>query len=390
MSAINEDVVVCDNGTGFVKCGFAGENFPRHMFPSMVGRPTLRAEEDAIGNIELKDIMCGDEAAAVRQALEIRYPVDCGIIRHWDDMEALWDYTFYEKLKINPEEKKMMLTEAPLNPKKNREKTIEIMFEKYGFDAVHQAIQAMLTLYAQGLLTGVVVDTGDGVTHVVPVYEGFVPQHLISRLDVAGRHITKYMIKLLLLRGYAFNRTADFETIRRVKEDLCYVAHDIEQERKLALETTVLVEKYRLPDGRVIKVGRERFEAPEALFTPSLIDVEGDGMADMVYNMIQKADVDCRADFYKHIVLSGGSSMYPGLPTRLEKDIRAKYLQGVLKGDKSRLNRLKLRIEDPPRRRNMVFLGASVLGDIMRDRDDFWITKSEWEESGPAILKKLG
>lgn len=198
------------------------------------------------------------------------------------------------------------------------------------------------------------------------------------------------MIKLLLLRGYAFNRTADFETIRRVKEDLCYVAHDIEQERKLALETTVLVEKYRLPDGRVIKVGRERFEAPEALFTPSLIDVEGDGMADMVYNMIQKADVDCRADFYKHIVLSGGSSMYPGLPTRLEKDIRARYLQGVLKGDKSRLNRLKLRIEDPPRRRNMVFLGASVLGDIMRDRDDFWITKSEWEESGPAILKKLG
>eukprot|EP00943_MAST-04B_sp_MAST-4B-sp1_P001601 g1601.t1 len=386
----NDDVVVCDNGTGFVKCGFAGENFPRHMFPSMVGRPTLRAEEDTIGDVEIKDIMCGDKAAAVRQALEIRYPVDCGIIRHWDDMEALWDYTFYEKLKINPEEKKMMLTEAPLNPKKNREKTVEIMFEKYGFDAVHQAIQAMLTLYAQGLLTGVVVDTGDGVTHVVPVYEGFVPQHLISRLDVAGRHITKYMIKLLLLRGYAFNRTADFETIRSVKEDLCYVAHDIEEERKLALETTVLVEKYRLPDGRIIKVGRERFEAPEALFSPGLIDVEGDGMADMVYNMIQKADMDCRAEFYKHIVLSGGSSMYPGLPTRLEKDIRARYLEGVLKGDKSRLNRLKLRIEDPPRRRNMVFLGASVLGDIMRDREDFWITKSEWEESGAAILKKLG
>ena len=105
------------------------------------------------------------------------------------------------------------------------------------------------------------------------------------------------MIKLLLLRGYAFNRTADFETVRRVKEDLCYVANDIEEERKLALETTVLVEKYRLPDGRVIKVGRERFEAPEALFTPGLIDVEGDGMADMVYNMIQKADMDCRADF---------------------------------------------------------------------------------------------
>ena len=112
-------------------------------------------------------------------------------------------------------------------------------------------------------------------------------------------------------------------------------------------------------------------------------------MADMVYNMIQASDIDCRTDFYKHIVLSGGSSMYPGLPTRLEKDIRERYLEGVLNGDKSRLNRFKLRIEDPPRRRNMVFLGASVLGDIMRDREDFWISKDEWDEAGPACLKKM-
>ena len=388
--SVNEDVVVCDNGTGFVKAGFASEHFPRHMFPSMVGRPTLRAEEAALGDdVQIKDIMCGDEAAAVRGALEINYPVDCGIIRNWEDMEQLWDYTFFNKLKVNPEEKRLMLTEAPLNPVKNREKTMEIMFEKYGFQGCHQAIQAMLTLYAQGLLTGVVVDTGDGVTHVVPVYEGFVPPHLIRRLDVAGRHITQYMIKLLLLRGYAFNRTADVETVRQVKEDLCYVANNLETERRLASETTVLEKKYRLPDGRVIKVGRERFEAPEALFQPNLIDVEGDGMADMVYNMIQASDIDCRTDFYKHIVLSGGSSMYPGLPTRLEKDIRERYLEGVLNGDKSRLNRFKLRIEDPPRRRNMVFLGASVLGDIMRDREDFWISKDEWDEAGPACLKKM-
>ena len=131
MSAINEDVVVCDNGTGFVKCGFAGENFPRHMFPSMVGRQTLRAEEDAIGNIELKDIMCGDEAAAVRQALEIRYPVDCGIIRHWDDMEALWRHIF-DELKVSPKEHPILLTEAPLNPYSNRIKTADIFFEKFG------------------------------------------------------------------------------------------------------------------------------------------------------------------------------------------------------------------------------------------------------------------
>lgn len=225
-----------------------------------------------------------------------------------------------------------MLTEPPQNPLKNRENLIERMFEKYGFAASNVSIQAMLTLYAQGLLTGVVVDTGDGVTHVVPVYDGFVPQNLIRRLDVAGRHITQYLIKLLLLRGYAFNRTADFETVRQIKEKFCYVANDITQERKLASDTTCLMENYTLPDGRVIKIGRERFEAPEALFNPSLIDSEKSGMADMVFEMIQDADIDTRSEYYKHIVLSGGSSMYPGLPTRLEKDIRDRFFKDVLKG----------------------------------------------------------
>lgn len=171
---------------------------------------------------------------------------------------------------MRPEEHKILLTEPPQNPIKNRENLIQRMFEKYGFAASNVSIQAMLTLYAQGLLTGVVVDTGDGVTHVVPVYDGFVPQHLIRRLDVAGRHVTTYMNKLLMLRGYAFNSVADFETVRIIKEKLCYVAYDIAQERRLALETTCLMQTYTLPDGKVIKLGRERFEAPECLFTPSL------------------------------------------------------------------------------------------------------------------------
>lgn len=161
----------------------------------------MRAEEAIQHDVVLKDIMCGDEAAAVRSSLQISYPIENGIVKNWDDMEKLWDYTFHERLEIKTSEMKIMLTEPPLNPKKNREKLTEMMFEKYQFQGTHISIQAMLTLYAQGLLTGVVVDTGDGVTHVVPVYEGFVPQHLIRRLDVAGRHITSYLIKLLLLRG---------------------------------------------------------------------------------------------------------------------------------------------------------------------------------------------
>lgn len=379
---VNEDVVVSDNGTGFVKCGFAGENIPRYVFPSMVGRPMLRAEEEVIDDVVLKDVLVGEDAARIRQGLEINYPVENGTVRNWEDMEHLWDYTFDEKLGINPAEKKILLTEAPMNDKKNREKMVEMMFEKYNFKGVQVSVQAVLTLYAQGLLTGVVVDSGDGVTHVVAVHSGYALPHLTRRLNVAGRSITQYLIKLLLLRGYAFNRTADFQTVQEIKEKFCYCALDPVKERKLAHETTVLMESYELPDGRTIKIGGERFEAAEALFNPAVLDDEQPGISDMVFDMIQAADLDLRADFYKQIVLSGGSTMYPGLPSRLEHDIRKRYLAEVLKGDTKRLSKFRLRIEDPPRRKHFVFLGASVLGDIMASRDEFWMTKDDYKESG--------
>ncbi|KAI9008095.1 actin family [Gaertneriomyces semiglobifer] len=387
---VTREVVVCDNGTGFVKCGFAGSNFPEAIFPAMVGRPILRAEE-RVGDAQLRDIMVGDDAAAYRSMLQISYPMENGIVRNWDDMHHLWDYTFRERLKIdNCNDHKILLTEPAMNPRRNRERMVETMFEDYGFNGAYVAIQAVLTLYAQGLQTGVVVDSGDGVTHIVPVYDGYALPHLTKRLDVAGRDITRYLIKLLLLRGYAFNRTADFETVRQLKEKLCYVGYDLDLEKKLANETTVLVEEYTLPDGRVIRVGSERFQAPEALFSPHLVDVESGGVADLLFNSINSADIDIRPELYKHIVLSGGTSMYPGLPSRLEKEMKQLYLERVLKGDTSRLSKFKIKVEDPPRRKHAVFVGGAVLGDIMKNRDSFWVSRQEWQEQGTRALDKLG
>ncbi|XP_046686323.1 actin-related protein 2-B isoform X5 [Homalodisca vitripennis] len=390
MDSQGRKVIVCDNGTGFVKCGYAGSNFPEHIFPSMVGRPIIRAV-NKIGDIEVKDLMVGDEASKLRSMLELNYPMENGIVRNWKDMCHVWDYTFGpEKMNIDPKECKILLTEPPMNPIKNREKMIEVMFEQYQFHGAYIAIQAVLTLYAQGLISGVVVDSGDGVTHICPVYEEYALPHLTRRLDIAGRDITKYLIKLLLLRGYAFNHTADFETVRQMKEKLCYVGYNIETEQKLALETTVLVEPYTLPDGRVIKLGGERFEAPEALFQPHLIDVEGQGIAELVFNTIQAAHIDIRAELYKHIVLSGGSTMYPGLPSRLEREIKQLYLERVLRNDMDKLNKLKIRIEDPPRRKDMVFIGGAVLAEVMKDKPNFWITNQEYQEEGKNVLNKLG
>ena len=280
------------------------------------------------------------------------------------------------------------------------------------------------TDFQEGLSSGVVVDSGDGVTHIVPVYESTVLNHLTRRLDVAGRDVTRNLIALLLRRGYALNRTADFETVRQIKEKLCYVSYDLELDQKLSEDTTVLVESYTLPDGRVIRVGSERFEAPECLFQPHLVDVEQPGIAEFLFNTIQTADVDIRTSLYKAIVLSGGSSMYPGLPSRMEKEIKQLWLTKVLGGNPERLNvshqafhvvgrtdywfqRFKVRIEDPPRRRHMVFLGGAVLANIvslqvrlnfrtrlmlaqMADKENMWISTQEWQEQGPRILEKLG
>nr|CAH7731522.1 unnamed protein product [Callosobruchus chinensis]CAI5824921.1 unnamed protein product [Callosobruchus analis] len=397
MDSQGRKVIVCDNGTGFVKCGYAGSNFPAHIFPSMVGRPIIRAV-NKIGDIEIKgvttnlpDLMVGDEVSALRSLLEVSYPMENGVVRNWDDMCHVWDYTFGpKKMNLDPKETKILLTEPPMNPLKNKEKMIEVVFEKYGFAGAYVAIQAVLTLYAQGLITGVVVDSGDGVTHICPVFEQYTLPHLTRRLDIAGRDITRYLIKLLLLRGYAFNHSADFETVRKMKEKLCYIGYDIETEQRLALETTVLVEPYTLPDGRVIKVGGERFEAPEALFQPHLINVEGPGIAELVFNTIQAADIDMRSELYKHIVLSGGSTMYPGLPSRLEREIKQLYIEQVLKNDVKTLNKFKIRIEDPPSRKNMVFIGGAVLAEVMKDRDEFWLSKQEYQEQGLKVLKKLG
>ncbi|GAA5827813.1 hypothetical protein JCM5353_006431 [Sporobolomyces roseus] len=384
--------LVVDNGTGFVKCGYAGSNFPAHVFPSIIGRPILRAEErgNNSSSAAIQDIMVGDLASENRSYLQLTQPMEHGIVKNWDDMKLLWDYTFQEKLKVDPAGRKILLTEPPMNPTKNREKMAEVMFEDYGFGGIYVAIQAVLTLYAQGLQTGVVVDSGDGVTHIVPVYDGFALPHLTKRLDVAGRDVTRYLIKLLLMRGYAFNRTADFETVRQIKEKLCYTSYDLDLDKRLSEETTCLVENYELPDGRVIKVGSERFEAPECMFQPHLVDVEQPGVAEMLFNTVQAAPVDVRSELYKHIVLSGGSSMYPGLPSRLEKEMKQLYFSRVLHGDPERLSKFKIRIEDPPRRKHMVYLGGAVLADIMKDQPAFWVSREEWQEQGARALDKLG
>jgi actin-related protein 2 len=233
---------------------------------------------------------------------------------------------------------------------------------------------------AEGEDTGLVFDAGDGVSHCIPVYKG-VPLHdQIKRLNVAGRHVTDYLIKLLLLRGYAFNSSADFETVREIKEKLCYVSYDLTKDRKLAQETTVVEKEYKLPDSTVITVGRERFEAAECLFNPNLIDVESSGISDLIYESIVESPMDCQKALVSNIILTGGTTMFPGLSSRVEKDLKIRYVKDKFAGDKTGLNRINISVRDPPRRKHGVFIGASFLANNMDL--EHWISKKAWEESG--------
>jgi len=372
----NQSIVI-DNGSGVIKAGLSGENQPSVKFPSVVGFP--RSDKTMIGS-ETKKEYIGDEAQKMRGVLNLKFPIESGIVNSWENMEKVWEYCFNNELRVDPSEHRVLLTEAPMNPKANREKMTQLMFETFQVRGLYVAIQAVLSLYANGRTTGLVVDSGDGVTHTVPVYEGFSIPHAVRKNYIAGRAITDHLVNLLSADGIVEQggKSAWSQIVRTIKEKTCYIATDLTEEQAKADSSTETTTTYELPDGSTVNINKPRFQAPEALFNPGLIKEgdEAEGMHQMAFSSITDCDLDIRTDLYSNVILSGGSTMYKNLPDRLTAELdKLCPQQGVVK------------VIAGADRYYSVWTGGSTLSSLSTFESQ-WITAEEYEENGAEIVHR--
>ena len=358
--------VVIENGSRDTKAGFAGDDAPRAVFPSVVGR--IRNLGIMVG-MDQFDTYVGDEAKRKRGILDLFYPIKHGIVTNWDKIENMWYHTFYNELRTAPEEHPVLLTEAPLNPPANREKTAEIMFETFNIPLLYLSTSQVLSLYSVGRTTGLVVDSGFESSQVVPVHKGQVVTPAVASLEIGGSHLTGYLMKLLSESGYSLCGGSETEVINDIKEKLCYVSVDREESR------TEVNRIYQLPDGLEIKLRSECFRCPEPIFQPSLLGL-GESLPLIIERTINKCDEDLRKHLSRNIVLVGGNTMFPGMSDRLYAEL------SLISQGKRPIN-----VTVPPERRYSSWIGGSILTS-MDGFENIFVSKECYDEYGPQVTSR--
>jgi len=400
---------VIDVGTGYTKMGYAGNKEPQFIIPSAIAvKETAKVGDEAqrrlASGVEYLDFFIGDEAMKQKTPYAVKYPVRHGLVEDWDLMERYLEQCIFKYLRAEPEDHYFLLTEPPLNTPENREYTAEIMFESFNVPGLYIAVQAVLSLAAtlrkkqsqSGNLTGVVIDSGDGVTHVIPVAEGYVIGSCIKHIPIAGRSITSFIQHLLREREIGIPPEQSLETAKAIKERHCYMCPSIAKEfNRYDTEPEKYIKQYTginaiTKKEFTVDVGYERFLGPEIFFHPEFANPDFTvPISETVDSVVQNCPIDVRRDLYRKIVLSGGSTMFKDFGKRLERDIRRSVdarlkMTEALTGQKPKP--IDVSVISHQMQRYAVWFGGSMLASTA----EFYQvchTKAQYDEFGPSICR---
>ncbi|KAM8927115.1 actin-related protein T2-like [Pelodytes ibericus] len=368
---LETDAVIIDNGSGFCKVGISGESSPKSVFPTVIGHLTSGTSVSKFGK---EEFYVADHALNQKSMLQLKYPVERGLINSWDDIERIWKYVYKQELRMKSTEKPLLLTEPPLNPLISREKMTEVLFELLKVPALYLSVQGPLALYSSALTTGLVVDCGDGLCQTVPVYEGYYLPHAVQMMRVSGRDITDYLSRLFDESGHQVEGSVGKEILNDIKEQVCHIVLNPKQEAMRKPEE--LVKDYTLPDGKIIHFGSQIFLAPEILFSPVTIGIESPGIHRMISKSVLKCDHSIQKRLYENIVLTGGSTLFLGFVKRIMKEIEEQVPSCI-----------DLRLAAPPDRKFSIWTGGSIITSLS-SFSQMWVTSNDYRELGPAVVHR--
>ena len=316
----------------------------------------------------------GDDAQNQRALLSMKNPISYGKIIDWDTMENIWNYIFNNELGIKSNDHPVLSTEYPLTDNTSREKMCETMFEKCNVPSLFISNESILPLYGSGKLTGVVVSSGHDLTSVVPIVNGHTVDNAIKLLYVAGKDISEKIIKNLEKRDIYLGNMNEKLIANNIKENYCYVAMNYIEEDKMFVPENKL--PYTLPDGKIIEIGKERFNCPELLFHPDYVDLRRSGIQNITIDSIGLTPREYHDVLYDNIFLTGGSTLIPGFPQRYLQELTSLAPKGT-----------NINIFSPPEREQSAWIGGSIIAQL-EAFESFWITKEEYLEFGTSIANK--
>ncbi|XP_048192146.1 actin-related protein T1-like [Perognathus longimembris pacificus] len=369
--ALDKSAVIFDVGTGLCKAGLSGDIIPRSVIGTVVGHPRFSIISLSPGQ---KPYFVGEEAQCRYDSIRLHYPIERGVVKRWDDIERLWYHLYDTELVVRPSQQPLLMTEPSLNPKDNREKTAEIMFEKFAVPAFYLFNNSVGSLYASGYTTGLVLDSGDGMTSTVPIYEGYSLPHAVTRLNLAGRDISEHLFQVLLGKGYSYPSLFSKLVIDDMKEKLCFV--NLEPDKCSWKKTKGALKEYTLPDGNVVHIGNDICQVPEVLFEPDQLGIHDPGLSQMVCNSIKKCDTDIQANLFAEIVMAGGNTLFPGVDERLMKElVSLASLETTIKITASR------------ERCFSSWIGTSII-TCMSTFKTMWVTAPDYNEFGTSVVQR--